>query len=176
MAIQFYNDKILFVNNKVAMAPACCCEPDYSDRCPCYAGDKLFEYVTVTIPSLTPYNDCDAYCSLMEGNWLLPWTACQAGSHGETYSDTFVDGSWTMNLYYTRNWDPLNGWMRERVYLNTTITGDFDCNAFMAWIDYHSMESCNAELPLTSLPIVSQDDDCEASGPVTIAFPSVYEP
>lgn len=67
--VQFRNNKVLFVDNKVAFGPECCCGPLGCTHCD-PGFDILPSQVTVTLPAVEDV--ICGNCADYEGDWVVP--------------------------------------------------------------------------------------------------------
>jgi len=97
--IQFYNNKMLFANNKVAMASDCCCfececETKTGDISSCFATDKTPDTYAVVISGVTECSDggCED-CAWVNGSWCLDHTSADEWE--------YTSGNYTITLELT---------------------------------------------------------------------------
>jgi hypothetical protein len=147
----------------------------------------MYDYVTVTIPTMTTGSnktEYQPYCDMLSGDWVVPHYLCASGDYGNMFSDTFHNDppyssyfDW-LRVYYCRKWYSAYGYMKERAVIEASPIG-LPENISWPWISYHYMDSCNSELPDTSLPAVYEiyEETCGGSeSPATLAFPALHVP
>ena len=96
--IQFYDNKILFVDNKIAFGSDCCCFQE-CDRCIDSIAPQSMRITLAGIAAGSDSDYCDeGECASLNGEYIIPWTYYRPCMWAMNLTDGVCDEFFTLHL------------------------------------------------------------------------------